>query len=316
MRMGDGAMSADLTLLTDEELLEKTGLEVTALTKDIGAQVLGVDLSVKMDKATFELIHRAWLKHGVLVFRDQAVDPDALVTFSTRFGELYNAPVLGHGRAFVDGYPELFVISNVVENGVRIGSLGPRELDWHTDMAYLEAPPKASCLYALETPEEEGKTGFLSMYKVYDRLADDLKKEVEGVSLKHDSVYTLDGYLREGGGRTLDYVKAQGTFDIQKLPGAWHPIVRTHPETERKTLYLGRRQNTCVEGLSLAESEALLEKLWKHVRRLGRRTYQHEWQVGDVVLWDNRCVMHRRDSFPGSCRRIMHRTQIEGCVPY
>ena len=143
-------MSADLSLLSDEELLEKTGLEVVPLTKDVGAEVLGVDLSSKLDKPTFETIRRAWLEHGVLVIRNQSIDPDAFVAFSTRFGELDNAPVMENGRAFVDGYPELFVISNVVKNGLRIGSLGARELEWHTDMAYVESPPKASCLYAVE----------------------------------------------------------------------------------------------------------------------------------------------------------------------
>ena len=117
-------MSADLSLLSDEELLAKTGLEVIPLTKDVGAEVLGVDLSTKLDKSSFETIRRAWLEHGVLVIRNQSIDPDAFVAFSSRFGELDNAPVMENGRAFVDGYPELFVISNVVKNGLRVGSLG------------------------------------------------------------------------------------------------------------------------------------------------------------------------------------------------
>lgn len=309
-------MSVDLSVLSDEELLEKTGVQFTALTKDIGAEVTGVDLSAKIGKPTFEIIHRGWLKYGVLVFRGQKLDEENLVTFSGRFGELYNAPVMENGRAFVDGYPEVFVISNVIEKGVRIGSLGARELEWHTDMSYLDAPPKASCLYAREVPEGEGKTGFLNMYKVYDKLPAKLKNDVEKLTIKHDSVYTLDGYLREGSGRTLEHVKAQGCFDVLKLPGAHHPIVRTHPETERKALFMGRRQNTCLSNFSLRDSETVLETLWKHVTRHGKRAYHHEWEVGDFVMWDNRCVMHRRDAFPPSTRRIMYRTQIEGCRPY
>ena len=164
-------MSADLSLLSDEELLAKTGLEVIPLTKDVGAEVLGVDLSTKLDKSSFETIRRAWLEHGVLVIRNQSIDPDAFVAFSSRFGELDNAPVMENGRAFVDGYPELFVISNVVKNGLRIGSLGARELEWHTDMAYVDEPPMASCLYAVEVPEGEGKAGFLNMYKDLREIA-------------------------------------------------------------------------------------------------------------------------------------------------
>ena len=308
-------MSVDLSLLSDEELLEKTGLEVIPLTKDVGAEVLGVDLSTKLDKSSFETIRRAWLEHGVLVIRNQSIDPDAFVAFSSRFGELDNAPVMENGRAFVDGYPELFVISNVVKNGLRIGSLGARELEWHTDMAYVDEPPMASCLYAVEVPEGEGKTGFLNMYTAYAKLPAALKDQIAGKAIKHDSVYTLDGYLREGGGRTLGHVKALGCFDVQKLPGAWHPAVRTHPETGQEALYIGRRQNTCVEGLNLRESEELLDAIWKYINRIGKRTYHHEWQAGDVVIWDNRCIMHRRDAFPAASRRVMHRTQMQGSRP-
>jgi taurine dioxygenase len=309
-------MSADLSLLSDEELLEKTGTEVVPITKDVGAEVLGVDLSIKLDKPTFELIHRAWLEYGVLVFRKQEIDSNAFIAFSARFGDLDNAPVMENGRAFVDGYPELFVISNVLDNGLRIGSLGARELEWHTDMAYAGEPPMASCLYAVEVPDGEGKTGFLNMYKAYSKLPVALKEHIKDKAIKHDSVYTLDGYLREGGGRTLEHVKALGCFDVEKLPGAWHPAVRTHPETGREALYIGRRQNTFVEGLNLQESEELLNMVWKYVNRIGKKTFHHEWEKGDVVIWDNRCIMHRRDAFPASTRRVMHRTQMQGSRPF
>ena len=177
-------MSADLSLLSDEELLDKTGAEVVPITKDVGAEVLGVDLSIKLDKPTFELIHRAWLEFGVLVFRKQEIDSNDLVTFSARFGDLDNAPVMENGRAFVDGYPELFVISNVLDNGLRIGSLGARELEWHTDMAYIGEPPMASCLYAVEVPDGEGKTGFLNMYKAYSKLPAALKELIKDKAIK------------------------------------------------------------------------------------------------------------------------------------
>ncbi len=308
-------MSVDLSVVTDDELLEKTGLFVSALTTAFGAEVQGADLSRKLDKPAFELIHRAWLKYGFLIFRNQNLDPDTLLAFSSRFGDLENAPIMANGRTFVEGYPEVFVISNVVSKDGQIGSLGNGELDWHSDMSYFDMPPKASCLYAVEVPEGEGKTGFLSMYEVYEKLPAALRRQIANLSIKHDRVYTLDGYLREGGGRSLRYVKAQGTFDAYKLPGAWHPMVRAHPETERLTLFVGRRQNACVEGMNLAESKAFMDGLWKHISRVGKRAYHHDWRTGDLAIWDNRCVMLRRDGFPRSSRRVMYRTQIKSCKP-
>jgi taurine dioxygenase len=309
-------MQTEEMLTPAGEVYERAGIEVRPLSKTVGAEVTGVDLTQKLDKPTFAAIERAWLEHILLLFRGQSLNDDQLVAFSKRFGELDNAPVMENGRMFVEGYPEVFVISNVIEQGVKKGSLGAEELAWHTDMAYAEEPPKASCLYAVEVPADVGDTGYLNMYRTYDRLSADLKARIEGRTIKHESVYTLDGYLREGSGRTLDEMKARGTFDIRKLPGPRHPIVRTHPETGEKALFIGRRQNTCIEGLEMAESDELLDEIWAHVKRLGRRSYHHRWQPGDLLIWDNRCAMHRRDEFPRSARRIMHRTQIQGDRPF
>jgi taurine dioxygenase len=308
-------MAVDFSEWTDAELLQKTRLSFTRLSKNIGVEVGGIDLSARLAKPSFELIRRAWLKHGVLVFRDQKLGPDQIIAFSARFGDLYRAPIMDNGRTFVEEYPELFVISNVMEKGERVGSLGARELAWHTDMSYLSSPPKASCLYAVEVPKSEGRTGFLNMYRAYTRLRPELKAQIRDIAIKHDTAYTLDGFLREGCGVTLDRVKAKGTFDVRILPGPWHPAVLTHPETERKVLFVGRRQNTCVQGMWPEESEALLDTIWKYINRIGRRAYHHEWQVGDLVMWDNRSVMLRRDMFPGSSRRILYRTQIQDSVP-
>ena len=151
-------MGVDLSLLSDEELLEKTGLEVIPLTKDVGAEVLGVDLSTKLDKSSFETIRRAWLEHGVLVIRNQSIDRRSCVQFAVR----RIRQCTGHGewpclRRWLSG---LFNISNVVKNGLRVGSLGARELEWHTDMAYVDELPMASCLYAVEVPEARVKPAF------------------------------------------------------------------------------------------------------------------------------------------------------------
>ena len=285
-------------------------IEVHPLSDRIAAEIGGVDLAAPMSDAVFERIYQAWLDHQVLRFRGQSITDPQMIAFSRRFGELDVAPVAGHGRAFVEGLPEMFVISNVVENGTPIGSLGDGECLWHTDMSYASIPPKASCLYSLEVPEGQGDTGFLNMYHACETLPEALRKRVEGRTIKHETRYTLDGFDREGG-PTLAEVQANGTFDVVALPGTSHPIVRTHPETGRRALYIGRRQNTYVNGLPLDESEALLDALWAHAEDLGTRTWHQEWRVGDLVIWDNRCVMHRRDAFSPAVRRVMHRTQIK-----
>jgi len=161
----------------------------------IGAAIVGVDLCV-VDGDAFAAIRRAWVAHSVLLFRDQRLDDDALLAFSRRFGALDIAPVQETGRRFVEGRPELYVVSNVVENGVAIGSLGAGEAAWHTDMSYLENPPMASMLYALEVPAAGGDTGFCDMYGAYEALPSALKQRVAGLRLKHDATYNSGGYLR------------------------------------------------------------------------------------------------------------------------
>lgn len=292
---------------------ESNAIEIAPLSAAIGADVIGVDLSAPLDGESFEIVYSAWLDHGVLRFRDQKLSDPNIVDFSRRFGELDLAPVKGHGRAAVEDLPELFVISNVVENGESIGSLGDSELLWHTDMAYSEEPPKASCLYALSVSARGGETGYIDMYTVYDTLPADLGDQIEGRTIKHDSVYTLDGFLRDGSGRRID----PRNIDVSTIAGPSHPIIRTHPETGRKALYLGRRQNTYVNGLSVEESETLLDRLWDHVgAQAPTASWHQKWRVGDLLIWDNRRVMHRRNSFPPESRRLMHRTQVKGDRPY
>ena len=284
-------------------------LQILPLSEDIGAEIRGLDLGQPMSDAVFGAVYQAWLDHQVLLFRGQSLTDPQMIDFSRRSGDLDLAPIPGHGKAFVEGIPEMFVISNVIEGGRKIGSLGDGECLWHTDMAYTEVPPKASCLYSLEVPEAEGDTGFLNMYAVYETLPDDLKRRIEGRTIKHDTQYTLDG-LDRADGPPLSEAIARGTFDVVSLPGISHPIVRTHPETGRKALYIGRRQNTYVNGLPVAESEELLDALWAHADARGAKTLHHRWRPGDLLIWDNRCVMHRRDEFSPAARRIMHRTQV------
>ncbi len=288
------------------------GIGVRPLSPAVGAEIRGVDLAGPLDDDTFAVLYGAWLDHGVLRFRDQQLGDSDLVAFSRRFGDLDLAPVKGHGQAAVEGFPEVFIISNVIEDGVSIGSLGDSELLWHTDMAYTEEPPKASCLYSLSVAESGGETGYMDMYAAYQALPADLKRRIEGRTIKHDSVYTLDGYLRDGSGERLDPRRV----DVSEIAGPSHPIARTHPETGRKALYIGRRQNTYVNGLAVAESEELLDALWAHVAaQEAAAAWHHSWRVGDLLIWDNRRVMHRRNAFPPESRRVMHRTQIKGGKP-
>ena len=266
----------------------------------LGAEIRGIDLR-RLDDARFAAIDRAWRDNLVLLFRGQALGDAELITFSRRFGELDLAPIQETGRRFVDGMPELYVVSNVVKDGEPIGSLGSGEAVWHTDMSYLEEPPKASMLYALEIPPSGGNTGFVNMYAVYDALPDGLKRRIEGLRVKHDGTYNSGGYVRQG---------VTPTDDPRSAPGTFHPLICTHPETGRRALYLGRRRNAYVEGFDLAQSEALLDELWSWCDR-AEFGWTNAWRVGDLVLWDNRCTMHRRDPFDPEARRVLHRTQIK-----
>jgi taurine dioxygenase len=279
------------------------GLDVVPSGKSLGAEVRGIDLR-NLDDAQFASLLRAWLDNLVLLIRDQSLSDAELIAFSRRLGDLDLAPIQETGRRFVEGLPELYIVSNVVKDGTPIGSLGNGEAVWHTDMSYVEVPPQASALYALEVPPTGGDTSFVNMYAVYDSLADDLKARIAGLRVKHDGTYNSGGFLRQG---------VTPTDDPRTAPGTLHPLVYVHPETGRPALYLGRRRNAYVDGLPLDESEALLDELWASVdgERFG---WTNVWRKGDLVLWDNRCTMHRRDSFDPSTRRVMHRTQIKGTV--
>jgi taurine dioxygenase len=274
----------------------------------LGADVYGVDLSQPVSDETFGKILEAWGEHLVLRFSGQKLDDPTLMKFSARFGALDRAPVLASNRDNRDTAvaPEVIdwvaVISNLKKDGKAVGGLGSYELVWHTDMSYNALPPRASLLYALEVPPDGGNTGFLNMYAAYETLPEKLKKAIEGKNCIHDSSRNSAGELRRG---------FQTTLDVTKTPGAVHPLVRLHPVTKRKALFLGRRPGAYVHGLSVEESEALLDALWAHATQ-ERFTWYQKWRIGDLVMWDNRCVMHRRDAFDESLRRLMHRTQIVG----
>ena len=281
-------------------------VKVVSSGKALSADIEGIDLSKAIDAATLTSIVEAWSAHMVLRFRGQKLSDPDLERFSAMLGPLDKAPTYSKGVRTDVGSDFVTVISNVVVNGVAIGDLGNAEALWHTDMSYNEIPPMASALYSLEIPPVGGETGFCNMYQAWETLPQDLRQRVSGRLCVHDSSTNSVGGLRGG---------YEAVNDVTKTPGARHPMVITHPVTKRECLFLGRRRNAYIVGLPINESEELLDAVWAHTTKKELSWYQ-EWQVGDLILWDNRCVMHRRDDFDPNSRRIMHRTQIAGSKPY
>lgn len=295
--------------LTEEGNETMSSVKVTSLGNGIGAQVEGVDLREPLSPTVIELVMSTWLEHLVLRFRGQrGMTTQELVNFSKVFGELDCAPITTSktGKPYLADFPHVTAISNILVDGEPIGGLGNYEAEWHTDMSYNEETPSASVLYAIELPPSGGNTWFCDMYSAYANLPATLKNRIAGLRCVHDASRNSAGILRKG-------VK-EGT-DPRETIGAVHPLVRTHPITKRKALFLGRRRNAYIPGLSLEASEDLLDTLWCHATR-PELTWIQEWTVGDVLIWDNRCTMHRRDSFDPAARRLLHRTQIRGDRPF
>ena len=276
---------------------ESRSMQIAPLPYALGAYVTGIDLT-RLSDAAFVEIHETWLDHLVIVIREQKLSDDDLIAFSARFGVLDEVPPVSIGQKPRDNR-HVSVISNILENGVPIGGLGDDEVIWHSDTSYRDYPPSASILYALEIPSAGGNTGFSNMYLALETLKPELRDRIDGLSVKNDTTYNAGGQLREG---------FAPVTDVRACPGATHPLVRTHPETRRNALYLGRRRNAYIEGLDVAESEALLDTLWPHATQ-DFLAWHHTWRVGDVVIWDNRCTMHHRDPFDPGARRVMHRAQ-------
>jgi len=266
----------------------------------LGAEVRGVDLA-RVSSVEVDAIKRAWYEHDVLLFRKQRLTDDDLLSFSRHFGTLDSPPNQGAGRKSPPGYPDVYIVSNVVDDkGEPIGALGDGEAAWHTDMSYAPHPPDASMLYALEIPPQGGDTWFSSMKAALAKMPAALAERIWNLDIKHDGTYDSGGYVRKG---------LTPSNDPRTSVGTPHPFVIEHPVSGDPALYLGRRRNAFVMGLELAESERLLNEIWSFVETA---LYRHRWAVGDLVLWDNRTTMHRRDAFDPKARRVMHRTQIKG----
>ena len=289
------------------QIVEGNRIDVRPFDAALGAEVRCGDLR-RLSDAQFEQIRSAWLDHLVLVFRGQSLSDDELIALGSRFGRIDDT--VRPQPTDQPGQPSrqraLTIVSNVVENGKPIGALSNVDLVWHTDMSYIEVPPDASVLYSLEVPGSGGETGFSNMYLALETLPSDLRERIEGLQIKHDATHNSGGFLRKG---------FELPTDVSRSPGPSHPAVRTHPETGCDALFLGRRPYSYAHGLPVTDSEALLDRLWAHASR-PELSFYHHWSVGDVVIWDNRCTMHRRNAFDNAARRVMHRTQIKGTRPF
>jgi taurine dioxygenase len=279
-------------------------ISIKNLDAPLVAQIDGVDVSKPLPQTDVDMIESAWRERLVVVFHGQNLEDPQLIAFSKNFGELDPPGPNPYGEPFNKAHPELNVISNVVENGKPIGNLGDGEAVWHADMTYVDVPPKAAILHALEVPPAEagGNTYFANMFEAYETLPADMKKAADGRIAVHDASRNSAGLLRRG---------YKEVTDVRQTPGAHHPLVRTEPKSGRKALFLGRRPNAYVLGLEVAESEALLDALWAHATQ-PRFVMCHEWKVGDLLMWNNLSVLHRRDPFDPKTRRVMHRSQIKG----
>jgi taurine dioxygenase len=280
-------------------------IEIVPSGKALGAEIRGVDLR-NLPAEAFARIARAYGDHLVILIRDQDLSDPELIAFGKRFGALEPPGMSIIGKPYIDDYPDVLVISNLkTADGTPMGNLGDGEAIWHTDMSYRETPVSAAILHAWEVPPSGGDTSFANQYRAYETLPRDLKEKIDGRLMVHDETYNSAGQMRKG---------FKEVTDPREAPGARHPIVRTHPVTGRKCLYLGRRRNGCILGLDLENSEATLDRLWAHATQ-PEFAWTHRWRKGDVLVWDNRCVLHRRDSFDPASRRMMHRVQVAGERP-
>ena len=271
--------------------------------KSLGGEIVGLDISKKLTHDQINFINKSWNERLVLVFKKQNLDDPKLINFSKNFGELDPPGPNPYGITFLPEFPEINVISNVKnEQGTPIGNLGDGEAVWHADMTYLELPPKAGILYALEVPENQGNTHFANMTLAYSDLSDDIKEKIDGKILIHDSAHNSAGMLRKG------YSEVDNPTET---PGARHPMVITDQNTNKKLLFLGRRPHAYIVGLEIEESENLLDEIWKHATQ-EKYTWTQKWEKGDLLMWKNLNVLHKRDAFDPNTRRVMHRTQLKG----
>lgn len=280
--------------------------EVRPFSAAVGAEIVGLDLSRPLNDADFARVHRAHLDYNVVVFRDQRITPQQQIDFSRRFGVL-QIHVLK--QFLLANHPEVFIISNIVENGQPVG-LGDAGKYWHSDLSYKEFPSLGSMLLAQELPEEGGDTLFASQQLAYETLPAELRQAIDGKRAAHS--YTAR-YADEvfKGIRRPTLTEAQ----LAEVKAVVHPVVRTHPETGRKGLFVNENFTTHILDVPEDESRQILTELYAHSAK-PEFIYRHQWQPNDMVFWDNRALIHLATGCPSHLRRRMHRTTIQGDVPF
>ena len=279
--------------------------DVRRLPGPFGAEVVGLDLSVPLANEDFARIHRAHLAHHVLVFRDQCITPDEHVRFSQRFGPLQ----IHVQRKFqLAGHPPVLVVSNIRENGQPIG-LGDAGHFWHSDLSYKERPSLGSLLHAQELPSEGGDTLFADQHAAYEALPSALKARIDKMQAEHSYLARYDELRARNPWRPA-LTQAQ----IDEVRPVIHPVVRTHPETGRKALFVNVAHTAGIEGLTEAESAPLLQFLFAHQVK-PEFTCRFVWQPGSLAFWDNRCAQHNPVNDYHGHRRVMHRITLAGDRP-
>ena len=271
-------------------------IDVIPLSDACGAEISGVDLSQPLAAEDVARIHRAWLDHLVVVVRDQQLEPEDQQRFGAHFGT-----VGAYYRPKEDQHPEyasdkVMLISNIRQGGKPIGAHPDGEMMWHTDTAYTERPHKATTLYAVEVPKEGGNTLFSNQYMVYDALPPALKEKLAGAMAMNAYAF----------GTT---VKTFEKYDRSKVPHFAHPVFRKHPDTGRTAVFVCPLMTEEIIGLSPDESKACLDEIYA-IQRRPEFVYSHRWRPGDLVMWDNRCLMHARQDFPRDQRRLLRRVTI------
>ncbi len=286
-----------------------TALQIRRLSEQLGAEVSGADLT-RDDPEQFAAIHQAWLDaDGLVVIRDQELGPEDHIRFSRNFG-----PLLGRRNSVPEfalrpGYPELLVLSNRRENGSPVGLTDAGHY-WHSDVTFEECPAKASLLYGMEIPPEGGDTLFCNMYLAYDTLPEAVRKKVSSLQAAHSMSGSPVGF--EVGGKRAELTEEQKAGQRRH---AVHPVVRTHPDTGRKALYVNKGFTRFIVGMDEAESRELLEYLFQHSIN-ENFIYRHKWRRHDLLVWDNRSLMHLATPYDPQYTRHMNRTTVAGDRPF
>jgi len=275
--------------------------DVKPLSPSIGAVVTGLNLSAALDAATVARLRDLWLEHMVLLFRGQALSENQLVRFARYFGEPVRPSSAKRFENQPDHDPSVMLIGNIREDGKIIGSLPNGELQFHSDSAFLDNPLMATVLYGVDIPRRGGNTLFASAYAAFESLPAALKTRLDGL----EAVNTYDHATQVRTGR----------LDRKTAAVATHPVIRTHPETGRKAVYVNRLMTEEIIGLPETESDAILNELFDLVERRAF-CYEHIWRRGDLLMWDNRCVQHARTDFPPEERRLVKRVGLIGDRPF